>query len=1189
MRLKSFTTYGFKSFADKIELNFDKGITAVVGPNGSGKSNISDAIRWVLGEQSAKYLRGSKMEDVIFSGSGKRRALGVAEVTVEFDNSDHTLPLDFDTVSLTRRLFRSGDSEYAINKKGCRLKDIIDLMADTGLGKGSMSIIGQNKIDEILNSRPEDRRSLFEEAAGIAKYRLRKKDAVKRLDDTGVNLTRISDIRSEVDAQVEPLALAAEKTRQFNTLNESLRECRLSALLRRIDEMEATTNRLTQTKEQAQQAFAAGSAELGTKQAEAAEVQRSLDKLSERYNKLQDEIKNQETAIEKLRGRQGVLAERIAQSKKADERLAASSEKLETQAQEQEQRMQALADDFDAADSRRSKANAQIERLEWERGEQVKLQDEAKAKSSAAQSQFFNDMQELLSLRNELRAREQEQEQRMRRRDALKKSIDEAEQAVGLLAEQYSSLLEQQARRERGIEELRKQEARQREAVEKLQHDLKTITDKQQDCQRELTAAETREQTLKRLQQSYEGFGPGSRAILQAKESWSKELVGVVAELITVDDKLVAAIETALGDGAQNIVTNNAQAAKEAIAYLKRTRGGRATFLPLDTVQKRTLKPEEKLLVKCPGILGYATDLISFDKKIENALSSLIGNVLVAENLDAALEAAKAGRYRVRVVTLDGDIVNVGGSMSGGSRRHKEGFLSRGVEIAQADAKVKALRKDMLELQEQLEEQEEALKEQQTALKNTISSLQQESLKASELKLQLEQSEQAQKRENEQLELLLDERSEVTKDFMADRDKVKELRTAVAEREGQDTEAKTLLDKLQQEIARFGSAITALDNQLQDAKIALETANTKAKLISDSMQNLDNDTLRLRSEIETNKKEQERLAQLIADCEKQSEALAQESKDALAKLQETLGGKDEFADQRAALLDKQAELEQQLANLRRKTGAGEARLREAELALARHSSGCEHLEQQLTDEFQLDEAAARMLDLSRWQNFALAELQGQESSLTVQIAALGPINAAAIEEYEAVKERSEFLRKQYEDLCEAKEKLEAVIGEINSGMTRRFKEAFAKINEYFHQCYVKLFGGGTAVLRLTEPDNLLDSGIDIEVQPPGKKLQSLYLMSGGERALTVIALLFALLSYQPAPFCVLDEIDAALDDANIQRFANFLRDYAANTQFIIITHRKGTMESADIMYGVTMEESGVSKLLSVKINAKENE
>ena len=1189
MRLKSFTTYGFKSFADKIELNFDKGITAVVGPNGSGKSNISDAIRWVLGEQSAKYLRGSKMEDVIFSGSSKRRALGVAEVTLEFDNSDHMLPLDFTEVSLTRRLFRSGDSEYAINKKSCRLKDIIDLMADTGLGKGSMSIIGQNKIDEILNSRPEDRRSLFEEAAGIAKYRLRKKDAMKRLEDTGANLTRINDIRSEVDAQVEPLALAAEKTRRFNALSEELRECRLSALLRRLDEMEATTNRLTAAKEQAQQDFAAAAAELSSKQAESTAVQQELDKLAESFSKLQDEIKNQETALEKLRGKQGVLDERISQSKKAGERLQESNTRLEKQAGEQEQRMQELADEFDSAESKRSAANVQIERLEWERGEQVKLQEAAQTKSTEAQSQFFSDMQELLGLRNELRSLEQEQEQRMRRRDALKKNIEEAEQAVAQLSEQYGKLLDQQAQREHELELLTTKEAQLRAAGEKLREAIKKITAQQQDCQRLLTEAETREQTLKKLQQNYEGFGPGSRAILQAKEPWRKELVGVVAELLTVNDKLVTAIETALGDGAQNIVTKDAQTAKAAINYLKRTRGGRATFLPLDTVQKRNLKLEEKLLAKCPGVLGYAIDLISFNKQIENAVSSLIGNVLVAENLDAALEAAKAGRYRVRVVTLDGDIVNAGGSMSGGSRKHKEGFLSRGVEITQAQAKVKELRKKMLDLQEALEEQEEALKEQTAAMQQTTGSLQQEKLRASELKLHLEQCEQEQKRENDNLALLLDDRSEVTQAYMDNRDKLKELRSAVAAREGQDTEAKTLLENLQKEIARYGSAITALDNQLQDAKIALETANTKAQFISENMQNLDNDTLRLRGEIDANQKEQDRLTQLIADCEKQKGELAQASSDALVKLQETLGGKDEFAEQRGALIEKQGTLEQELAAYRRKANAGEARLREAELALARHSSGCEHLAQQLTDEFHVDEAAARALDLQKWQQLALEELQGMESKISVQIASLGPINAAAIEEYEAVKERSEFLRKQYEDLCTAKENLEAVIGEINSGMTKRFKEAFAKINEYFDQCYVKLFGGGTAVLRLTEPDNLLDSGIDIEVQPPGKKLQSLYLMSGGERALTVIALLFALLSYQPSPFCVLDEIDAALDDANIQRFANFLRDYAESTQFIVITHRRGTMESADIMYGVTMEESGVSKLLSVKINAKENE
>ena len=1155
MRLKSFSTYGFKSFADKTELTFDKGITAVVGPNGSGKSNISDAIRWVLGEQSAKYLRGSKMEDVIFSGSGKRRALGVAEVTVDFDNSDRTLPLDFEQVSLTRRIFRSGESEYAINKKSCRLKDIIDLMADTGLGKGSMSIIGQNKIDEVLNSRPEDRRSLFEEAAGIAKYRLRKKDAVRKLDDTANNLTRINDIRSEVDAQVEPLAQAAAKTQQFNELSEALRRCRLSVLLRRLDALEETGNELQAKKEAAASAYSEQAAKVGSMQAEAVQVQQELDKLAEAYNKLQDDIKNRETALEKLRGDQKVLDERVSQNEKASERLVQRNERLEQQVREQEARMQELATEFDAV----------------------------------AQSQFFRGMQELIKLRNELHNLEQEQEQRARRREALKKSIEEAEAADRQAQEQYSSLLEQQSQCAHGMELVRKKGEELRSAYDAGQKELQAVRSSQQQCQRQLTAAETREQSLKRLQQSYEGFSYGIKAVLKAQEPWREQVVGVAAELLQVEDKYVAAIETALGEGAQNLVMRSANAAKEAIAYLKRSNSGRATFLPLDTVQRRGPNREEEALAKLPGILGYAVDLIGFKPEAENAVRFLLGRVLIAENIDAALAAAKAGRYRLRVVTLDGDVVNAGGSMSGGSKKHKEGYLSRNVEIAQAAAQVKQLHAEMLSWQEKLEELEETEGKQKEQLQQLAAELRQQQLKADRLKLNLEQVQQQKTRDNERLLLLLDDRSNITAAYMANRDKVKELRAAVAEREGQDTEAKELLDNLKKEIAKYGSAVTALDNQLQDAKITLQTSAVRTQDISKAMHSLDQDTLRLQEEIAANQKEQERRQQEIADCGVQKQRLQQQSDELLAQLQQILGGKDDFAQKRGSLLDKQQDIEKEIAGLRKQVNDSEAQLKQTELDLARHESNCGHIREQLQQDYQLDEAAARGQDFAELQAMDLAALQKQESCLTLQIADLGPINAAAIEEYNAVKERSEFLCKQYNDLCIAKENLEAVIAEINSGMTKRFKEAFAKINEYFAQCYVKIFGGGTAVLRLTEPDNLLDSGIDIDVQPPGKKLQSLYLMSGGERALTVIALLFALLSYQPSPFCILDEIDAPLDDANIQRFADFLRDYAGNTQFIVITHRKGTMECADIMYGVTMEESGVSKLLSVKINAKENE
>ena len=1187
MRLKSFSTYGFKSFAEKTEIKFDKGITAVVGPNGSGKSNISDAIRWVLGEQSAKYLRGSKMEDVIFSGSSKRRALGVAEVTVDFDNTDGTLPLDFEQVSITRRLFRSGDSDYAINKKNCRLRDIIDLLADTGLGKGSMSIISQNKIDEILNSRPEERRSIFEEAAGIAKYRLRKKDALKRLDDTAVNLTRISDIRSEVDAQVEPLAQAAAKTQQFNAFSEELRLCRLTVLLHKLDNMQTINNKLLAQKDEAANEFAQQAAAYSRKQAELAAIQRDLDKLAESYTKLQDAIKNKETTLEKLRGQQDVLTERIIQSEKAGVRLDERDKKLEEQAAERECQMQSLADEFDTVDKERIKAQLLTEKLQGERDiENRRLQD-AKEQNTAAQSDFFADMQTLLKLRNELHQLEQEQEQRVRRRDALKKSIVEVEEAQEKSEEQYNGLLEKQARNAHELELLEKNYHENKQAKTDVQKRINEITTLQQECQRRLTEVETAEQSLTRLQAAYDGFGFGSRVVLKAQEPWKEQVCGVVAELISVEDKYVAAIETALGDGAQNIVTADVATAKQAIKYLK-GKGGRATFLPLDNLQIKKLKDNEVLLKALPGVCGYAIDLVSCDKHVDKAIRFLLGTILVAENMDAALAAAKASNFRIRVVTLAGDVVNVGGSLTGGSRKHKEGYLTRNIEIKQARKKLKELHQEMLGLQEQLEEQEDNAKKLRQQEQSLNEELQQLRLRGSELKMLLEQTEQEKLRVGEKLALLLSDRKDVTNEYLGNRDKLKNLREQVSEYETKDASAKVQLEELNKQIAQYGSNVTALDNKLQDAKVLLETSTAKVQYINERMQGLDYDTLQIRDEIAANDAEKQRLQKTITACQEQKIQLKDEEETVLLALRKIMSGKDDFSDKRSSLLNKQYDMQQEGASLKRKSADSESVLRQLELDLTRHNSDYNHAKEQLAEEYQLQEDEARRIDLSAWQGKPIEELQKAERNLTVKISDLGPINAAAIEEYQAVKERSEFLRKQYDDLCIAKENLETVISDINSGMVERFQEAFAKINEYFAQCYIKLFGGGTAVLKLTEPENILDSGIDIEVQPPGKKLQSLYLLSGGERALTVIALLFALLSYLPSPFCVLDEIDAALDDANIQRFANFLREYAADTQFIIITHRKGTMEAADVMYGVTMEESGVSTLLSVKINAKES-
>lgn len=1184
MRLKSFATYGFKSFADKTELTFDKGITAVVGPNGSGKSNISDAIRWVLGEQSAKYLRGSKMEDVIFSGSSKRRALGVAEVTLNFDNSDHALDIDFEEVSLTRRLFRSGDSEYSINKKSCRLKDIVDLMADTGLGKGSMSIIGQNKIDEILNSRPEERRTIFEEAAGIAKYRLRKKEAVRRLDDTAMNLTRINDIKTEVDNQVGPLSLAAEKTAQYNALSKELRQCRLTGFMRKIDSIEEVRKQLDEKKAALETEFSAHSAVLSTKEAEYTKLQLELDKLSESYNQLQEEIKNKELALEKLRGKQGALDERIASSQRQSERLEQRNEALSQRADELERDMQKLAAEFDELDKVRAAAELNVRNLTSEKEAKEQALEEAKAQTANMQSDFFAGMQELLSLRNELRALEQEQEVRVRRREALKHSIEDTEAVVSGLEEEYRNVLEAQSRNNNEGQLLSKEaNALQAEQAE-LEAKLKAVLNGQQQCQRRLTAAETREQSLQKMQAAYEGFGYGIKTVLKAEEYWRENIIGVAAELLQVEDKYVTALETALGEGAQNIVTLDSQTAKTAINYLKANNAGRATFLPLDTVKPRSLSVEEERLANLPGVCGYAIDLVQYDKQAENAIRFLLGRVLIAENIDAALAAAKAGKFRIRVVTLEGDVVNAGGSMTGGSRKQREGYLSRAKEIQQAGAVVDGLRKEMLSWQEQLEEVEAEQKELQGKLQAVTEKLQQRRLKANELTLQNQRLSQEKARENEKLALYYDDRTAVANEYMANRDKVKTLRASVQELEAKDSEAKTMLENLNKQIAKQGSELTAVDNQLQDAKIKLETSAAKTDLMSQRMKDLDGDTLLLRNEIKANIEEQGRLTQVVADCEAEKIRIAEESTSLMEALQKVVGGKDRFSEERFAINAQQQMAEQQINEARKIVNTSENKLRQIELEMTRQNSDYEHALEQLGSEYNMDVTAARNEELLEMDTKALQRL---ESKLTVKISDLGPINPAAIEEYQAVKERSEFLAKQYSDLCEAKENLEAVISEINSGMTRRFKEAFNQINVYFADCYVKLFGGGTALLKLSNPEDVLNSGIDIEVQPPGKRLQSLYLMSGGERALTVIALLFALLSYQPSPFCILDEIDAALDDANIMRFSNFLRDYATNTQFIIITHRKGTMECADIMYGVTMEESGVSKLLSVKISEKE--
>lgn len=607
--------------------------------------------------------------------------------------------------------------------------------------------------------------------------------------------------------------------------------------------------------------FAQQAAAYSRKQAELAAIQRDLDKLAESYTKLQDAIKNKETTLEKLRGQQDVLTERIIQSEKAGVRLDERDKKLEEQAAERECQMQSLADEFDTVDKERIKAQLLTEKLQGERDiENRRLQD-AKEQNTAAQSDFFADMQTLLKLRNELHQLEQEQEQRVRRRDALKKSIVEVEEAQEKSEEQYNGLLEKQARNAHELELLEKNYHENKQAKTDVQKRINEITTLQQECQRRLTEVETAEQSLTRLQAAYDGFGFGSRVVLKAQEPWKEQVCGVVAELISVEDKYVAAIETALGDGAQNIVTADVATAKQAIKYLK-GKGGRATFLPLDNLQIKKLKDNEVLLKALPGVCGYAIDLVSCDKHVDKAIRFLLGTILVAENMDAALVAAKASNFRIRVVTLAGDVVNVGGSLTGGSRKHKEGYLTRNIEIKQARKKLKELHQEMLGLQEQLEEQEDNAKKLRQQEQSLNEELQQLRLRGSELKMLLEQTEQEKLRVGEKLALLLSDRKDVTNEYLGNRDKLKNLREQVSEYETKDASAKVQLEELNKQIAQYGSNVTALDNKLQDAKVLLETSTAKVQYINERMQGLDHDTLQIRDEIAANDAEKQRLQKL---------------------------------------------------------------------------------------------------------------------------------------------------------------------------------------------------------------------------------------------------------------------------------------------------------------------------------------
>ncbi|NOU81933.1 chromosome segregation protein SMC [Paenibacillus sp. LMG 31459] len=1187
MFLKRIELAGFKSFADKTEMEFVRGITAVVGPNGSGKSNISDGIRWVLGEQSAKSLRGGKMEDIIFAGSDARKAVNYGEVSLTLDNEDHVLPLDFSEVTVTRRVHRSGESEYLINKQACRLKDITELFMDTGIGREAYSIIGQGRIEEILSTRSEDRRGIFEEASGIVKYKSRKKDAGRKLDETEQNLLRIHDLISELEDQVGPLKDQSEKAIRYKELREQLKHLEISVYVHQIEgihtawqEGNARLELLKDEQLELSTVVSAHDAKLESGRAE-------LRSLEQEVEKLQEQLLHYSEANEKSEGYGELLKERRRNLENNREQLMQT---LGSVGERSEGRQRELAElEHKLKQSRQALEELRLQLAD----EESRLQGVAGGISQSKEEKLKSALLELMNLmaqaRNEIRYADQQKEsleKRMSRsqeesgkwtarleeltsaQSGLKDKIAGLGKEIGLLRGAYITESEQTGKRQKLLEE--------------TQSGLRKWEQKRE-------AQVSRHETMKEMQDDFDGFMLGVKEVLKgARKGQLTGVHGAVAELISVPEKLEMAIETAMGASLQHVVMENEAVSRQAIAFLKQRQLGRATFLPLDVIRPRQITGSDRSMVEgAEGFVGIGSELVGFEEKYSSIVGSLLGNVVIAESLEQANRIAAKCQYRYRVVTLEGDVVNAGGSMTGGSQHKKNNsLLSRKRqldqlfgEIEESEQQIAKLKQGILRLRTEQDKAAQKLEE----LRHDGD---EKRLEEQRVSGDLKQLEQELRHVKEQVEGAGAERSGFENEVRGFEETRKQAEAELARLEKEEKEAHEAIRNAESDRKANETAKEELQGKLTGMKV------TEGKLDQEIF-SLEEQLRRMRQDAGSQEKELRQSRSLLMTIEQDleentREAVKQkEDVNSLRLKKEDTSAKLDLARADRTAISRKLELaEGETKDQRQALKVVEDKLRSTEVAVGRLDVELDNILRKLSDDYELSYELAK-------QRYPVPEdvpaAQMEVQRLKRSISGLGEVNLGAIEEYQRVHERYTFLSGQKDDLVEAKTTLYHVIHEMEEEMSKRFKQTFDAIRREFGTVFSKLFGGGRADLMLLDPEHMLDTGIDIVAQPPGKKLQNLQLLSGGERALTAMALLFAILQVKPVPFCVLDEVEAALDEANVVRFAQYLREFSEQTQFIVVTHRKGTMEEADVLYGVTMEEGGVSKLVSVRLEDEEAE
>lgn len=1180
MYLKRLEIQGFKSFADKVEFEFPSGITAIVGPNGSGKSNVVDSIRWVLGEQSVKNLRGSKMEDVIFAGSTERRPLGMAQVSLTLDNSARIFDLDYEEVTVSRRLYRSGESEYLINKSPSRLKDIQELFMDTGLGREGLSIISQGKVDEILSLKPEDRRGLIEEAAGIIKYKYRKREAERKLKDTEDNLLRVEDIINELAERVGPLGEQAEKAKDYKEKKAMLDGLELSMEVHDMVKNQAQEKELLTQHSQMEDAMAEQSAKLSAQDAELSQMrldaqqeETAFQEQQQSYYDLQNQLDRRHSTIDtdtqllahtaeqivKLRAEIDTQAQELASSQEAHQAKEREAKEAETQYRQFETLVKEQQESLFGAEQ-------QIVALE-------SAQEANKTAVFANMQAQANNNNALQRLEHELSGGERGKEKLEQKLAELHAQKEAQNQLRIELEEQITAEEEKQKAHEKAVKSLETD-------VEQRKNQQFIMRQELNEIQNTLQEKQSRAKALKELEESGDGYQYGVKSVLEQKQKGKFQgVIGTVSQLITVPQKYEKAIETQMGASLQNLVTEDDKQAQEAIAFLKERKKGRATFLPLNTVKGQRAEED---LSKEPGVLGLAVDLIEYDAKYENILLHLLGKVWVINDLASAVAIGKKRGFGHRMVTLDGELVTPGGALTGGHHdKEKTGLLARQRQILELEAEAEQLKQQMNEKNDALDAyyaQTNSMKEEITALHNQDS----EFVRAlAEMNAQMVQIFKEDKRIGNEIameEFALKEQEQLRKNHEASYAEEQARKETLAQEENRlNAETETLKEQMLSAVQTQKTMQSAYSqNEVQMATAKQRWELLQEQFAADS-QRFRNVTMSL-----DNKKAE---VAVLEEKKLQYETEIAQEQEKIKEEQVVLSGRQELLNtykaNRQTKLETISALEEAVKTLRKANEQSNQQKYQLDLNLNRVqgylSSGYRRLEQNFG--CTLEEAKARAVELE-----SIPKAQKQIHRLKNYLTGLGEINFTAIEEYDQVNERLEFLKTQVGDLYEAKASLNKVIQEMEKIMAQKFAETYAEVNARFSEVFQSMFGGGQARLELSDPEDYLLTGIEIIAQPPGKKEQVLTLLSGGERAMTAIALLFSLLTVKPSPFCILDEIESALDDVNIDRFARFIKEYAEKTQFIIISHRKGTMEAADVLYGVAMENKGVSRLMSVKVS-----